>query len=333
MGILKDFINKLVPEGDGSVDSNYGSKVTNKVLYKELIAHFEADMEELSVARRVLYTMSFNILMHHDDYARVGASLPFVLPEVVAGFYAAIKRKRDSIAGSDCTPPAKYWFFQIAASRVKTENGVESFIRQGEIVTVGSLFTLDVKKSRTMVDTNVRLSVKCQNSNINDNNINQAALLNMDILSDGVYTFNFDKNLSESLGDIESSRRNDGLGDGTVSMSDAKATISYTNAEGNTVHYFMTENSVIVSGPSDPRDNDNILKVDCEEVATSHIEIRYIKEAKRFQLCAYAKTRLNMREVPLSKGGDVIWKDVSLKSEIFLNDALNLKFKANDSLN
>lgn len=327
MGIIKNILNKLVPDNNDEIVANSGSKVTNKVLYKELVAHFETDMDELSVARRILYPMSFNILLHPDDYARVGASLPFILPEVIAGFYAAIKRKRDSIADSYCSPPAKYWFFQIAASSIKTQDGVESFIKQGEIVTVGGLYTFDFKKKRTVVDPNVRLSVKCQNSNINDNNINQDALLNMEILSDGVYAFNFDRNMSELLGDIESGRRTEG----TSTTDDAKATISYTNADGNIVHYNMMDNSLIVSGPSDTRDDDNILKTDCKEVATSHIEIRYIKESRRFQLCAFAKTRLNTRVVPLSDKKDVVWMALSMNSEIFLNDTLSLRFKANES--
>ena len=86
MGIIKKVLESLRPDSgdDGEkTNANKGkSKVTNKILYKELIEHFVTDMEELSVGRTILYPMSFNILLHPDDYSHVGESLPFILPEV-----------------------------------------------------------------------------------------------------------------------------------------------------------------------------------------------------------------------------------------------------------
>ena len=72
------------------------SKVTNKILFEELVDHFNNQINELSVYRRLLYPMSFNILMHPDDYSITKESLPFVLPEVVSAFYASIKKKISS---------------------------------------------------------------------------------------------------------------------------------------------------------------------------------------------------------------------------------------------
>lgn len=83
MSIVKRVLESLLPDSGKSGERKNGnkgkSKVTNKILYQELIEHFESDMEDLSVGRRVLYPMSFNILLHPDDYDRVGESLPFIL--------------------------------------------------------------------------------------------------------------------------------------------------------------------------------------------------------------------------------------------------------------
>ena len=327
MGIIKKVLEGLRPDqgkkGEKTQDNQGQSKVTNKVLHKELVEHFKADMEELSVGRMTLFPMSFNILLHPDDYACVGESLPFILPEVIAGFYAAIKARNDSIPDSYAQPPATYWFFQFASSKVKTEDNVDSFIVPGEIVTVGHLFTFDIKKAQQGERMeNVKLSVKCQNSNVNQNNINQEALLGMEILSNNAFTFNFDKNMSGNLSDIQSSQRGG---------NNALATLTYSDGTTN-VHLKMLDDLVILSGPQETRNMENIMIINSEAVEVGHVQIRYVKEANKFQLCAYAKTRLNMREVPLSVGGVPIWKDMSFNSDIFLNDEVNVKFKASDSI-
>lgn len=327
MSIIKDLLEKLRPDfgkSTGNTNVNNGkSKVSNKTLYKELIEHFESDMEELSVGRRILYPMSFNILLHPDDYGRVGESLPFILPEVISGFYGAIKAKSGSIHDSDATPPATYWFFQFASSSVKTEDKQESFIIPGEIVTVGHLTTFDIKKAQQGSRTeNIKLSVKCQNSNVNQNNINQEALLGMEILTNNAYTFNFDKSMSQKLSDIQSSQR---------SGENALATLTYSDGPVN-VHLKMLDELVILSGPKETRNMENILIINSKAIDVGHVQIRYVKETNKFQLCAYSKTRLNMREVPVSVGGTPIWKDMAYNSDVFLNDEVNVKFRASDAI-
>lgn len=326
MGIIKKTLNLFRPDSSSSKEKSVNkgkSKVTNKTLYKELIEHFETDMEELSVGRRILYPMSFNILLHPDDYERVGESLPFILPEVIAGFYAAIKNKKEDNAQSDATPPATYWFFQFASSSIKTQDDQESFIVPGEIVTVGHLTTFDIKKAQQETRTeNTRLSIKCQNSDVNQNNINQDALLGMEILTNNAFTFNFDKSMSENLSDIQSSQR---------SSKNALATLTYSEGPVN-VHIDMMDDLVILSGPKDTRKMENIIIIKNEAVEIGHVQIRYVKEISKFQLCAFSKTRLNMREVPISVGGVPIWKDMPYNSDIFLNDEVNIKFRASQTI-
>ena len=305
------------------ISANGNSKVNNKVLYKELIAHFKEEMEELSVNRRILYPMSFNILLHPDDYDIVGESLPYILPEVVAGFYAAIKQKCADIPGADATNPARYWFFQFASSRVKSDEEGESFIVPGEIVTVGHLTTFDIKVAQQMSATdNIKLSVKCQNSNVNQNNVNQEALLGMDILTNNAFTFNFDKSMSESLADINSSQRG---------QESAFATLTYS-VGGTNIHFSMLDDLLIISGSGESRRMENIMKIDSDAVAVGHVQIRYVEETNRFQICAYSDTRLNMREIPLSTGGVPIWKDMSYNSNIFLNGEINIRFEASQNV-
>lgn len=320
MSLLKDILEKLAPKNGGQKKSE---KLTNQAVYDELIAHFKADMKELSVGRRVLYPMSFNILLHPDDYARVGSSLPFILPEVIAGFYAAIKARCVGLEGAYATPPATCWFFQFASSTIKDDGNGEVFMKPGEMVTVGSLETFDIQglqQGRRVGNT--MLSVKCQNSDVVKNNVNQEALLGMEILTNNAFIFNFDKQMSEKLGDIQATQRD---------RKNSLATLAYSEG-GVNVYFDMLDDLIVVTGPSDSRKMDNIIVINNEAVQIGHVQIRYQKTTNRFQMCAYAKARLNQREVPLSIGGAPIWKDMAFKSDILLNDEVNLKFRASEAI-
>ena len=303
------------------------TKISNKLLLKELVEHFNDQMDDLSVGKRLLYPMSFNILMHPDDYNASRESLPFVLPEVVAEFYAAIKRKRDTY---NCivnfAPPATYWFFQFSACHIGEKNGEENIIRRGEIVTTGSLTTFDIHKAqqgKVRTEANVHLSVKCQNSNTNDNNINMEALLGMEILSEGSYTFNFDKSLNEDTSLI-------------TAASDIRhnswATLRWSEDNSYKV-YDMLDTYIDISGINDSRRTRNICHIQSDAVSTSHIQIKYDQVLQTFSLAAFAKTRLNGREIPISSGGNPQWINIPKRnSKIFLNDAVSMEFNANSDM-
>lgn len=302
------------------------SKITNKVILQELVTHFEQSMEELSVGRRLLYPMSFNILMHPDDYNLTKESLPFVLPEVVSQFYAVIKREKNKFHdGVNYAPPATYWFFQFSACKFGENDGHEGLLDRGKIITTGSLTTFDIQNAQNRVqsESNIQLSVKCQNSNTNSNNINFEALIGMDVLSEGTYKFNFDKNLNEDTSSIELSSRTRNKGWASLRWTEGSATKTYT----------MLDTYIDISGSSETRNSRNVCKIESDAVAVSHVQIRYDQTAQTFQLAAFAKTRLNSREVPLSTGGTPNW--VSLpkhNSRLFLNDAISIEFNANPDI-
>lgn len=332
MGNFSDAIKKILSLGtidpDNKKNKQETSRVTNQILLNELVEHFNQQMEELSVGRRLLYPMSFNVLMHPDDYNTTKESLPFILPEVVSAFYAAIKKKKDSYT---CTvnfaPPATYWFFQFSACQVAELNGQEDFIKRGKIITTGNLTTFDIKNihgGNVRSEVNVHLSVKCQNSNTNDNNINMDALLGMDILSEGSYTFNFDKNMNEDTTFIS----------GTTNAQQAGwAKIRWAAADGGYLVYEMLDTYIDISGNSDSRRTRNICHIDSSAIITSHVQIRFDQTTRSFFLAAFAKTRLNGREVPLSNGGNPNWITLpKTNSKIFLNDAISVEFNANSNI-
>ena len=334
MGKFFDVIKKglsigaIEPEND--TQKQKVSKVTNKTLLKELLDHFNNQIDELSVGRRLLYPMSFNILMHPDDYNTTKESLPFVLPEVVSAFYASIKEKCKTYHnGVNYAPPATYWFFQFSACQVKAKDGEEDFIKRGEIVTAASLTTFDIQKAQqdgVRLEANVHLSVKCQNSSVNDNNINKESLLGMDILSEGSYTFNFDKTLNEDTTHISAANDKQLKGWATLRW-------AAEDGSGNYKVYDMFDAYIEISGKTETRTMSNIVKINSDAVMKQHVHIRFDQTTQTFSLAAFAKTRLNSREVPLSSPGSAPqWMLLSNNSSIFLNDAVRVQFEINSDM-
>ena len=325
--IIKKGISFAAIEPEMGKKEQKRSRVTNKILLKELSDHFCEQMEELSVGRRLLYPMSFNILMHPDDYNLTKESLPFVLPEVVSEFYAKIKRKRDEYHdGVNYAPPATYWFFQFSACQVGAQNGVEEFIKRGEIVTTGSLTTFDIhqaQQSNVHSEANVHLSVKCQNSNTNANNINMDALLGMEFLGEGSYSFKFDKTLNEDTSQISALSRN---------LQRGWAQLRWPEGSETKV-YEMLDTYIDISGNADTRKTRNICLIKSDAVNISHVQIKYDTTTQTFALAAFGKTRLNSREVPLSNGGNPQWISLpKFNSKIFINDAISVEFNANSDV-
>lgn len=335
MGKISDVIKEIIGIGtikdpDNRKQKSGTSKVTNKILLKELVDHFNDQIEELSVGRRLLYPMSFNILMHPDDYNTTKESLPFVLPEVVSAFYGSIKEKSKAYHnGVNYAPPATYWFFQFSACQIKTKDGVEDFIKRGEIVTTGSLTTFDIRKAQQggiRSEANVHLSVKCQNSVPNENNINMDALLGMDILSEGSYSFNFDKTLNEDTTLISAASDKQRKGWATLRWAAEDGSGSYKV-------YDMFDAYIEISGKTETRTTSNVVKINSDAVIRQHVLIKYDQATQTFLLAAFAKTKLNTREVPLSSVGSPQWVTLAkFNSHIFMNDSIQIEFNANSDL-
>lgn len=317
--IKTNFLDKLKADKHDTAVSN--NSLTNKMLLEELTQHFKTMLEEESVGQRMLYPMSFNILMDPADYEARKHSLPFILPEVVSVFYGIIDDKRSQYP--NYTPPAKYWYFQFSACRlgeIPTANSIPLIVRRGHITTVATLMTFDIKNTNnTFVDSNTRVSIKLDDSNVmNDVNVNWNAIKNLDILGNDSFIYNFDNTLSrDSQRIIENSntREMNGL-----------AELSYSSA-GRNYHFIMKDNLIHISGKNEMRKGRAFFILDSEKIKDSHVQIKYIPSEKKFQMAAFGPTRLNSRKIDESNGGNILWQDLANNSSIFINDEISIKFQ------
>lgn len=297
------------------------NRLTNKRLLEELTSHFKIKVKEESVGQRMLYPMSFNILMDPSDYDDRKPALPFVLPQVVAAFYGIIEDMRQDYP--DYAPPAKYWHFQFSACKMgtlQTDESAPLIVRKGHITTVATLLTFDIKEARNVsVNTNTRVSVKLDDSNVmNDANVNWNALKNLDVISDGTFIYNFDKTLScdtQRIADNSNMAEVAGI-----------AELSYSKG-GNNYHFIMKDNLIHISGKNEMRKGRSFFILESSEIEDSHVQIKYLPSDKKFQIAAYGPTRLNSRKIAQSSGGNVFWHDLANNSSIFINDEISVKFE------
>jgi hypothetical protein len=291
-------------------------KLDNKKLLKELSRHFEMMLECESVGEKMLYPMSFNILMTPQDYMARKKALPFVFPEVVKAFYRIIERKRAEYP--DYAPPARYWYFQVSQCELaNTESGETKLLTPGQVTTIASLYTFDIRTANNVeVMQNANVSLRLEGSNRMENiNINLQALQNLDVVGDDIFTFDFNLEL-KPLED----------GGATQPSSSGLARLEYKH-NGQIIRYTMKSPLIHISGRKDARQGSCYFKLESDEVVNSHVQIKYQKEDDSFKIAAFGPTRLNSHKIDESEGGDVVWYSLANRSNIFINGEILVTFE------
>lgn len=319
--MLRKLLNVFAPKAQNSLAND--EELSNKVLLDELVGHFKDQIERLSVGERMIYPMSFNILLHHDDYASVKESFPFVLPEVVKEFYKVIKSMKKTYP--NFTPVAKDWVFQFSSCQlndVSLADGNNVVVNKGHITTLASLMAVDLRQKNTSVSTNTRISIKVQDSNVmRDVNVNWDAISKIDIIGENYFRCKFDPSLNAKSVTMEQ-------GEHTTSVPDAKvmAVLSYSKDAKNYT-FQMIDNQIDISGPQGPVDITSVMRIEQTSLLAPHVQIKYVPESRKFQFAVYGTTRVNGREYDLSQPGMVKWYTLANNSKIFINNEVSVKFE------
>lgn len=315
--MLKKILDRLLPkrEKDRIITE---AELTNQILLNELVDHLREEIVKLSVGTRMLYPMSFKVLMHQDDYNNLKEAFPFVVPEVVKGFYSVIKSMKDTFP--NYIPVAKDWVFQFSScqlSDVSLSDGKDVFVKKGHITTLASLMAEDLTQRNTSVTTNTRVSVKVQNSNVmREMNINWDAISSIDIIGDNYFRCKFDPSLDgQKVGE-------------NIVVTDEKAlaVLSYSK-EGRTYTFTMLDNQIDICGAQGSEGRTEVFRIDNKRLLAPHVQIKYIPDQNKFQIAAYGKTRLSGRELDISQQGMIKWFALANNSSIFMNDEVSVKFE------
>lgn len=294
--------------------------LSNQKLLDDLLLLFKDTLTKESVGSTMLFPMYFDILMHPDDYKDRKDALAIVLPEFVSAFMHVIEENREKFP--NVRNVSTKWVFQFSPCRVNgsltLEDGRIIKIERGKLIKSARLFYREDKGVDVQVESNVKVSVKCDNSDVlNIAYLNFEALKSVDIMEDGLYMYSFDN--GKSL-DVKQEIKRD-----TVSNTMHIATLTYTY-QGQRIHYLMKDDSISISGKKDKRNSRMVFKIENDNLLNDHVQIKYDKNENKFYLCAFGKTKLNQRSLELSAGGDVTWVKLADKSSIFMNDEIKVEF-------
>lgn len=297
--------------------------MSNRQLLDDLLILFKDVLYKESLGNTMLFPMYFDILMHPDDYNDRKDALAVILPEFVEKFMEVINENRATY------PKVKNvstkWVFQFYPCRVDGElkmgNGKIIKVERGKLIKSAKLFYKEDVNGNIHVDNNVRVSVKCDNSDVmNIPFLNFEALKSVDIVEDGLYMYNYSD--GSPITNKEKQQKNERI---DASNPNSMATLTYTY-QGHRIHYTMLDERISISGRKDTRKQRMIFKLENDNLENDHVQIKFDRKDNEFYLCAFGKTKLNQRSLDLSVGGDVKWYKLADNSSIFMNDEIKVEF-------
>lgn len=326
---LKNIVDKILQLGKiGSEESKAKSFLTNSGLMKELEELFTNGLKNESLGERMLYPMSFHVLMHPNDYNKKKQAFPFILPEIIKAFYKIIDEYKEEYPNYE--PVSKKWVFQFTpcyqSNSFDTGDGDIIMIEEGTVKPTAILYNQDIDRTgKVSVDQNIMVSVKSDNSNvIKTTNINIKALAGVDILDEGLYTCKFDMKLPTKTDVIKEAIDTSDNQLNPISTKKELAKLSYTY-NGQTITYIMDDSPLYISGKNDMRTFLPIFRMEYSDLENGHVSIKH--ENGEFFLCAFGKTRLNGRNIELSEGANMRWVPLANNSNILMNDVIQANFK------
>lgn len=299
--------------------------LSNQKLLDDLLILFKNTLEKESVGSTMLFPMYFDILMHPDDYKDRKDALAVVLPEFISAFKSVIDENRTKFP--NVKNISTKWVFQFSPCRVDGELTLEDGriikVERGKLIKSARLFYNEGKGADVKVESNIKVSVKCDNSDVmNIAYLNFEALKSVDILEDGLYMYSFEN--ASRIDTKEEKIKNE-----AISNVEPIATLTYTY-QGQRFHYLMKDERISISGRKDKRNARMVFKVENDNLLNDHVQIKYEKNDNEFYLCAFGKTKLNQHSLELSEGGNVKWVKLANNSSIFMNDEIKVQFEKNN---
>ena len=353
MGIFDTILKILVPgdkeekdKGQVTENGNQGVSlseppvpddgITNQLIRDLLVRQFYTHLMRESVGKRMLYPMSFTMLMHPDDFEDRLPYIQFILEEIVDGFYKIIHEKTEVFSNN--TPVCRKWYFDfVPFEGMPPGIDDEQFIvEKNNPVVLAQLAPKGAEGPMMSVENNVKVSLMCNNSEIKFNNaINFEALGQANILDKGKFEYPFDASLG---GRATSNGGNDNTGGNTDHTSlpplpRGPKDIGYAKVQyqmgGQRVTYSMTSTYITISGNDDTRSGNSIIKLPVDGIINDHVMIRFLPASGAFELAANGPTRLNGRNIDLSDNDKVRWVALSNNSSIFINETIKVTFLIN----
>lgn len=319
---MKRIIEKLAPGGD----NNSSMGLSNKSLIERIAKEFETELQKASTDDKVLFPMSFTILLHPDDYTKISDYFAPVTQSIVKRFYKIIRKNRGASfvetyinkflkKKSNCkdvTPIGYNWEFILTKTTVNNVGGFQVGINNPAFVISA---TARVYGNNTSETSSTKVSVSCLNSNPSESKeINIETLKGINLMGDNHYLIAFNNNLVYSDQDIDSSDKSTNYG-----------TLQY-KGNGKIYTFTIKDEIVSISGINDERTQRSIFKIPTSELKNDHVQIKVDLPTGKYYISTIADdTRLNQGIMAQSLGTPN-WIELPNNSEILIRGKYSVKF-------
>jgi hypothetical protein len=314
--ILNEIMKWFIPIDRDKPSVNSTTGLTRQELHDQIFEHFKIRFKEETTTRSMLFPTSFCILLHPDDYKDRQQGFAASSKDIAEEFHDFIRDRLTKYPGY--RPHATYWSFQFSpANTDDVINGTNHSSNVGlkEPVIISTIYSVDFSANNMHTETNIRATKRPKNSQTMEQlNINKDALLGMNILDKDKFQIYFDKSFNKITDDVSNDK--------------TLAVLSF-NTGAQITYYSMIDPLIYISGKNDTRQGTNVLKLNSETITGNYAQIKYYREENKFKIAVFEKTKLNERNVQLSKGGDLYEVDLPNNSDILISDTINVKFKRN----
>ena len=324
-GFLKKIKKTIIGEDTRESDVLY---LTAQELLDDIFAIFQERLHEETTSEYLLFPTCFYVYLHQSDYDKRKEAFGHTVKGVVNMFYRYIRKKMQDYP--DYKPHATFWRVQFLPHKegmFVEDNGNEIMAKQKEPFIISTIYSTNFSEGNFGSENFVATKHDQSSLKREQYNVNRDALLDVE-QEGGCYTVKFDASCTNIVHEIYS----DDQTQNSEERANATLTImggTFFGAREGVTKYFMTSNELHISGKNDERRNMSILKIDSEQVLSSHIQIKYFAQEDIFKLAAFGSVKCNERTVPLSSGDDIFWINLFHNSDIFINNEININFKIN----
>ena len=302
-----------------------------QVLLDQIFNHFKKRFEEETTTISISFPVSFVIYLHPQDYKKREANFDRDVIDAVTLFYRHINQHIEN-SNYDYQPDATYWMFQFVnfqgLSSIESKYGDIAEVKEGEAVILSDIRATDFSKDNIQASGHLKTTFHAKDSSKQHEINNQSLISIIDKLSNcklGLKYSDEDRKQGKVTGKPSIPGKSQNI------VSEAYAVLhcneKFIGRDRKGEKFLIYYKLIEISGKNDARNGAYIAKIDSDRVITSHVQIQYIPEIQKFQLAAFGTIKLNERTVQLSSGGDIHWYHLPDNSDIFIENAINVKFK------
>ncbi len=295
-------------------------------LLDAIFNHFKLRFKEETTKRSMLFPTSFMIKLQPEDFERRKQGFLQTAQDVVDEINEFCRYKLELYPNYRTHSP----FMEFKYAPISVDDIIDGAEKEQEnnerVIVISTIYPSKHTGSNLQHEDNpIATCTGNKKNNLELIYINKDAYMRMQNDAKYVYTYELDKEFKKQV-KIENTDRINHI---AIAFLTNRNEIFLDNDGRKDNKIAITENLITITNRNDSRQGIQFVKLNTDDIIVGHVQIRYLSVEEKFQIAAFAKTRLTGKLLDLSEGGTIKWYDLANKSQIFMNDTEAVEFKIN----